>query len=127
MLESAIERRVCAWAVSKGIMALKVSPMGMRGWPDRMFLYLGVVVFIEFKQQGKKATPLQNYRISALKANGFSAEVFDNADKAIAFLGAALLSAGGPFAGTVPGVAGTSVAAWGRENISHLLSHEDAD
>lgn len=89
MRESAIEKAVCAWAKSQGILPIKFTPDGEVGWPDRIFLYKGTAVFIEFKAHGKIARPLQAHRIQVLVNNGFIAEVHSDVQTAIQTLHAA--------------------------------------
>jgi hypothetical protein len=89
--ESYIERKVCEWAKSVGILPIKFTPMGETGWPDRVFLYCGQAVFIEFKAPGRKARPLQLARIKQLQSYGFTVGVYDNVELAIGFLGTSLL------------------------------------
>lgn len=95
MLERDVERPVTAWATRQGILCLKLNLIGNTGWPDRLLLHGGRCVFIEFKRPGGKLRRNQPQRIATLRAQGFTAEVFDNVDNAIAFLESTLLSKGG--------------------------------
>ena len=95
MRESQIEKEVCAWAKIHGIQAVKFTPMGEVGWPDRIFLKDGKAIFIEFKRSGQLARPLQQHRLNVLVTNGFKAEVHDNVQTAIEFLRSSLLSGSG--------------------------------
>ena len=72
-LESAIEKSVVGYARGKGWLALKFSTngrFGSTGYPDRIFLRPGRVLFIEFKAPGKKPTPLQTKRHEELRSFG---------------------------------------------------------
>ena len=92
MRESAIEKKVAEWAKSRGILCYKFVSPQQRGVPDRMFvLPYGTVCFIEFKQPGKKPTPLQCAEIKKLNGHGVRAIWCDNAEIAIAHLGDWLL------------------------------------
>jgi hypothetical protein len=71
MRESTIEQRVCAYAKSKGCLSLKLSGQNQKGQPDRMFLFEGRVLFIEFKAPGKLPTALQCRWIERLHAHDF--------------------------------------------------------
>ena len=51
------------------------------GWPDRMLLYRGHVLFIEFKAPGEKPTKLQEWMHEKLRAQGFRVEVVDDTVK----------------------------------------------
>lgn len=60
MLEKQIEAKVCTYARSLGFLHYKFVSPSQRAVPDRVFISpTGSVVFIEFKQEGKKATPAQ--------------------------------------------------------------------
>lgn len=79
--ESQIQRSVVELAKKQGFLAIKLTTLGRfgsSGWPDYMFLREGRVVFIEFKAPGKKTTPLQDSRHSALRRAGFKVYVVDN-------------------------------------------------
>ncbi len=91
MRESQVEKAVCEWAKANGILAIKFTPMGEVGWPDRIFLCRGKCVFIEFKAPGKAARALQKFRIGTLADAGFIAEIHDNVDSTIKTLHSALL------------------------------------
>ena len=79
-LESSIERAVCDYAKKRGVFVRKMGGYGQRGFPDRMFLYRGHVLFVEFKQAGKKPTALQAECIRDLRERGFEVQVVDNVD-----------------------------------------------
>ena len=59
MSEATIERAVCAYAKSRGCLVMKLAGPNQKGQPDRMFIYQGKVLFIEFKVPGKQPTALQ--------------------------------------------------------------------
>ena len=89
--ERTVEQRVTDWAFTQSILVLKFTPQGQRGWPDRMFvLPNGTICFIEFKRENKKPRKLQWARIAMLHAYQVPAEYFDDADKAISWLGSHL-------------------------------------
>jgi hypothetical protein len=48
------------------------------GWPDRLLLYKGHVLFIEFKAPGEKPTKLQEWMHGKLREQGFRVEVVDD-------------------------------------------------
>jgi len=81
MTESTIERAVCAYAKTKGCIVLKLSGQNQRGQPDRMFLYHGRVLFIEFKARGKRPTALQARWIQRLEEHEFCAFDCDDIDR----------------------------------------------
>ena len=89
MLESQIEQYFCRKVKELGGLALKLSPAGTAGMPDRLVLLPGRrIVFVEFKAPGKKPRPLQQKRINDLQKFGFRAVCLDSYQKVNAFLGA---------------------------------------
>jgi hypothetical protein len=95
--ESKIEHQVCQWAVSMGILPIKLTSSGSGGWPDHLFLSLKrtKIAFVEFKAPGKLAGLRQELRIEDLQNRGFPAKVIDSYESGIAFLVAACLSEDG--------------------------------
>lgn len=88
MRESAIEKKVCAYAKEKGFIVYKMSGMNQKGQPDRLFLKKGVAFFIEFKAPGKKVTKLQAYHLNRIADQGFPTAVVDNIEKGMVLLDA---------------------------------------
>jgi len=78
MRESTIEQAVCAYAKSKGCLSLKLSGQNQKGQPDRMFLYQGRILFIEFKACGKQPTALQARWLDRLTDHCFLATSCDS-------------------------------------------------
>jgi Holliday junction resolvase len=78
MRESTIERAVCAYAKSKGCLAMKLAGPNQKGQPDRMFLHHGSVMFIEFKARGKRPTALQARWLERLTEHTFHATSCDD-------------------------------------------------
>ena len=72
-LEKAIEKQACKWAESNGWLHYKMNVLGQRGWPDRVFIKKGKVLYVEFKAPGKEPNPLQTYRLNSLRMKGVSA------------------------------------------------------
>lgn len=68
MLEKEIEKKVCDYAKTKyGALCYKFTSPQRRSVPDRMIIFpSGLLVFIEFKAQGKKPTPAQEREIGRL-------------------------------------------------------------
>jgi len=74
--ENKIEDAVCAFAISVGMLSYKFVSPSNRGVPDRIFLYRGHAMFIEFKRTGKIALdPLQEVVGKKFAANGFIVQV----------------------------------------------------
>ena len=88
MLEKDIEAKVVKWAKKNGWLSIKYTPMGVRGWPDRIFISPeGRHVWIEFKKPPNKPTELQQYRIDSLKKQRVLVAWFNDADDCIIYLG----------------------------------------
>jgi hypothetical protein len=77
-LEKDIESDVTSYAKKKGCIERKMNGTGYRGWPDRMFLYNGHVLFIEFKRLGEKPDNLQSHIHGILRSVSFDVTVVDN-------------------------------------------------
>ena len=81
--ESDIENKFVTWAVSKGLMAIKLNISGRRGLPDRLILgHNGKALFIEFKKPNAKATKLQIYMHKMLADRGFKVFVLESFEDA---------------------------------------------
>ena len=80
-LEKEIEKKVCKYAESKGILQYKfVSPVH-RGVPDRLFIIPnGAIFFIEFKRKGEKTTPGQAREHARMRRNNALVWVIDNVE-----------------------------------------------
>lgn len=90
-----VEEPTLRWATSVGIGHLKMNLQGNTGWPDDLFLGdQGRMAFIEFKAPGEELKRNQPARVAELKQRGIPVGVFDDPDKARAFLEATLLPGG---------------------------------
>lgn len=78
MLEKEIERRVCDFAREKDMMAYKFNSPARAAVPDRMFIFKGIVFFIEFKAKGKLPTSAQNREHERIRSHGAVVFVVDN-------------------------------------------------
>jgi hypothetical protein len=78
VLESAIEQNVSRYAETLGMMVLKLNVIGSRGWPDRLYMYQGRTLFIEFKRLKAKPEKAQEYIHAKLRNQGFHVTVVDN-------------------------------------------------
>ena len=87
MLEKQIERYFCKKVKELGGLAVKLSPTGTAGMPDRLVLLPGRrIAFVEFKAPEQKPRPLQQKRINELRKLGFKAVCLDSYRKVDAFL-----------------------------------------
>ena len=78
MQERYIEKKVCAFAKANGWTHRKLQWIGRSGAPDRVFIKNGRVIFVEFKQLGKKPSPNQKIEISVLREAGAEVHVCDD-------------------------------------------------
>ncbi len=81
--EATIERKACEYAKRTGFLVYKFTSPNHRGVPDRMFLFDGRTLFIEFKRPGGKTTALQDREIRILRENGFAAIVVNSYPDAV--------------------------------------------
>jgi hypothetical protein len=82
MLERDIEKRVKEYARSKGFLAYKFTSPGHIGVPDGLFISpVGFVIFMEFKQTGKKPTAMQQREIDRINQHGVMALVVDSVEQ----------------------------------------------
>jgi predicted methyltransferase MtxX (methanogen marker protein 4) len=61
-----------------GMLIRKMNGLGVMGWPDRMFMYNGNVMFIEFKRPGGKVTEVQQKMHERIMSAGFRVWVVDD-------------------------------------------------
>lgn len=81
MLEAPIEKAVCEYAKSKGLLVYKFTSPQRAAVPDRLFILPGGrVFFCEFKATGKKPTPAQEREHIRLREQGSVIYVVDNVD-----------------------------------------------
>jgi hypothetical protein len=85
--EGAIERAFVKRIEAAGGLALKLNVAGHVGWPDRLVLMPNAIpLLVEFKDPEGELSPVQEHRITELKALGYDVHVFDNADWAFSFV-----------------------------------------
>jgi hypothetical protein len=78
-LEKDIEKKVCDYAKSKGMLVYKFTSPSCRSVPDRQFLVDGGRVFwIEFKRKGCKPSPGQEVEIAKIRSKKHTVYVVDN-------------------------------------------------
>jgi hypothetical protein len=83
MLESGLQRKVLTAARSMGIFCRKVEFPNYAGCPDCIFMFGGVVLWIEFKSpKGTgRLSALQAHTHAEMRAAGAWVEVIDNYEK----------------------------------------------
>jgi hypothetical protein len=77
-LERDLERKISLYAEKKGCLGLKLNVTGQRGWPDRLFMYEGNVLFVEFKRPGEKPTLHQVWMHERIRAYGGTVVIIDD-------------------------------------------------
>lgn len=86
-LESNLENRVVKWAKKRRLESLKLNVQGKRHYPDRLFFIPGGrPAIIEFKREGKKPRPAQQFVINLLKALNYDIYYFETYKEAVAWL-----------------------------------------
>ena len=77
--EAKIEGAVCEYAVAEGLTQYKFVSPNNRGVPDRIFLYRGLALFIEFKAEGVSTwDPLQRRARDILIEQGCRVQLVNN-------------------------------------------------
>lgn len=93
-LEAATVRRVKDWCDKNGVLFIKFTPFGSRGWPDTILVFPGGFhLWVELKRKGKAPRKLQLYRMEKLNSMGALAVWFEDADQCIDYLEDCLASA----------------------------------
>lgn len=77
-LESRIEQKTTDYAKSLGMLSLKLNVVGQSGWPDRLYIWNGRVLFVEFKAAKEKPRPVQVEIHKRLAERGIQTLVVDN-------------------------------------------------
>lgn len=79
MLERDIQKKVITYARERGCLCYKMDPTNAVGVPDYLVINpVGRVLFIEFKQLGKKPTVMQVREHNRLREHLVSVTVVDN-------------------------------------------------
>jgi hypothetical protein len=88
MLESSLETEFKKYVESHGCVYLKFAIIGVAGFPDRIVIGKGrLIFFIEWKRPGaknkkRKGEALQSFRHKTLRKFGFNVYVLDNLEEA---------------------------------------------
>lgn len=79
-LEKDIEKKVCDYAKSLGILCYKFTSPARRSVPDRLFIMPASkgVFFIEFKRKGGKPTDAQLVEIEKIRKQGIGVSIADS-------------------------------------------------
>lgn len=92
MLEKQIEKKVCDYAKTKGMLVYKFTSPARASVPDRLLITPdGEVFFIEFKRQGGKPTEGQVREIARLKQQNVTVDIIDNVEDGKQFVDLMLL------------------------------------
>lgn len=76
-----IETKACRWATNRGWLCRKLKTQNRRGAPDRMFMKMGVIIFVEFKDGDDVLSKLQIYEHKQYLKVGFKVHVVDNIEE----------------------------------------------
>lgn len=74
-LESSIQSRIIKRFEAQGFYVVKLVLTSKNGIPDLLLLKDGQASFVEVKRPGERPRPLQEFRISELRNNGFEVQV----------------------------------------------------
>jgi hypothetical protein len=85
-LEKVLERHLSDYCREENIIYIKGSAAGKRGFPDRMLIRSGKVLFLELKRKGCKPRPIQRYWMNKLREEGIDAEWTDNYADAVRYI-----------------------------------------
>lgn len=85
-LESTVEAALVRHAKKRGIYTRKFSSPARRGVPDRIFIYCGLVLFMEVKRPGQEPTPLQEHELLEIKRHGGRATWCDSVAEGVEVL-----------------------------------------
>ena len=87
-LERDEEKIIKRWCRNHSVLFIKFTPMGEKGWPDRIAILPngGHTIWIELKRKGKKPEKLQIHRINQILGQGAFCVWFDNAVDCIDYL-----------------------------------------
>lgn len=80
MKESELEAKCTRYAKDRQILSFKFQSANNRGVPDRIFMGGGAVLFVEFKQKGKKPSALQDKVMGTMREHGALVAVIDDYD-----------------------------------------------
>ena len=85
-LEKQEEKAILKWCKENGVLFIKFTPFGERGWPDRIAIFPGGMhVWVELKRKGEVPRELQFYRMAALFNQGAVTMWFDSAADCIEY------------------------------------------
>jgi len=70
ILESSIQSKIIKWLKSDGYFVTKLMGTSTNGIPDVLAIKNGKTIFVEVKRPGRKAEPLQDYRMKELNMKG---------------------------------------------------------
>lgn len=86
VLERFMERRLSDGLDRRGITHLKLNVQGRRGWPDRLVLLHGRVLFVELKTPGGRLNPRQKYVHAKLDSLGFEVLTVTSVSDVLAYI-----------------------------------------
>ena len=87
MFERDLEAACRSWAEARGWRCYKLTSPGTRGFPDRLFVRDGRIVFVEFKTKTGRVSHHQKRRIAELEADGCEVAVVRSLDEFVELMG----------------------------------------
>lgn len=75
--ESKLQKKIRIDLEKNGWLVVKIKLCSLNGWPDQQAHKNGRTVFLEIKDKGKKAKPLQEYRHEQIRTQGFNVFTID--------------------------------------------------
>lgn len=86
LLERQIQKKVADYAKSKGFYAKKLATTNAKGFPDYIFIYKGLISFVEFKSSTGELSELQKREIQILRSHGAKVEVINDVEEGKLFI-----------------------------------------
>ncbi len=87
MREAQLEAACRQWSKERGWLCYKLVSPGKRGFPDRMFVRAGRIVFVEFKTSKGRLSVHQARRVDELVEAGAEVHVIDSFDDFVEAMG----------------------------------------
>jgi hypothetical protein len=86
MMEKHIERKLVEGIRKLGGVAVKFASPGSAGWPDRLIIIRGRVIFVELKTATGRLSPMQAHRLEQLVGLGMWVDVLKGDNEVKEFL-----------------------------------------
>jgi hypothetical protein len=84
--ERSLEKLLNKLVTEEGGLSFKLSPVYVKGLPDRLVLHKGRAIFVEMKAPGKVASRMQLHIHAKLAGVGFKVEVLSTDAEVLTFI-----------------------------------------